>query len=315
MSEQTALDTAKYIANHCGGKTVRLHWFGGEPLVNPLAIDVITDSLRQKSVGFHSTMSSNGYLFDEALVRRARDSWNLEEVQIAMDGTEDVYNQRKAYVNPEGSPFQRVLRNIGLLLDAGVRVKIRLNMDKDNEQDLYALLDELAERFAGKPGFGVYLAVLFESAGINPTSYTEKDRRSYAEKLQALRSYVEKNGIIARMPLKNKIIANACMADSSSATTVTPEGWLGRCEQCKEEGIWGSVYADKLDEDVLRQWKERTPLEEICKSCAIYPQCIRLRNCPSWPEHCSPLEQAYREENLRRAILGAYEDWKTAGQN
>ncbi len=315
MSKQTALDTAKYIAVHCGGKPVRIEWFGGEPLVNTRAIDVITDSLRREKVEFRSTMISNGYLFDEALVQRARDVWNLFYVQIALDGTEEIYNRRKAYVNSQDSPFQRVLRNIGMLLDAGIRVKARLNMDGNNEVDLYALVDELADRFGGKTGFGVYTMVLQENAGVNPTSYTEEERRAYAQKFYSLQAYVEEKGIAARMPLKRGFVAHACMADDDSFTTVTPEGGLGRCESCIDSSVWGNVCSDESDEVVLQQWRERNPSETACKTCPVYPQCIRLKKCPGWAGHCTPIQQSYNRDVLRRAVLGAYEDWKTAEQN
>ena len=315
MSEQTALDTANYIAEHCGGKSVHLRWFGGEPLVNIRAIDVIADSLRQHGVEFRSTMTTNGYLFDEALVRRARNVWNLELAQITLDGTEEVYNRCKAYVNPEGSPFQRVLRNIGLLLDVGIQVKVRLNMGRDNAEDMYMLIDQLAERFARKPGFGVYQTLLWENTGMDPRSYTAEERRSYTQKLQSLRAYAEKKGIAAREPLRRRFAPDACNGDSNSSTTVTPEGRLGRCDSCMDGAIWGSIYSDEVDEEVIRQWKERKPPEEVCKDCYVYPQCLRLKKCPGWPERCSPIELARREDKLRRAVLGAYEDWKAAGQN
>ncbi len=314
MTEQTALDTARYIMAHRGDKPVQLHWFGGEPLVNIRAIDVITNCLRQQDVIFHSTMISNGYLFDEVLIQRARDVWNLKQVQITLDGTEEVYNQRKAYVNPQGSPYGRVFRNIGLLLDASIPVKVRLNMDGDNEKDLYALMDELAEWFAGKPGFGIYLMVIWENMGINSPSYTEEERCVYAEKLRALQSYAEEKRIAARVPLKRRFAANVCVADSDSSTTVTPEGRLGRCDTCRDGAIWGSIYSDGVDGEMLRQWRERKPPEETCKVCAVYPQCLRIKKCPGWLEHCSLIEQSVREDRIRRAVLGAYEDWKAAGQ-
>ena len=282
--------------------------------MNAKAIDVITDSLREQEVGFHSTMTSNGYLFDEALVRRAKDAWNLKLVQITLDGTEEVYNQRKAYVHPEGSPFQRVLGNIGLLLDAGVPVKVRLNMDEGNERDLYVLVDQLAERFGGKPGFGVYSTVLFENAGFAPRSYTEKERCSYAHKLQALRAYIEEKNITAREALNRGFVVNACKVDSGSFTTLTPEGQLGICEGCKDSDIWGSIYSNERNDQVLCQWRERIPPQEVCTDCAVYPQCVRLRKCPSCGEYCSPLERSFREDKLRRAVLWAYEDQKAADQ-
>lgn len=314
MTERTALDTAKYIADHCGGKPVRLSWFGGEPLVNTRAIDVITERLRQEGAEFHSTMTSNGYLFDEALIQQARDNWNLRRVQITLDGTEDVYNQRKAYVNPQGSPYQRVLRNIGLLLDAGVRVTVRLNMDGDNESDLYALADELAERFGGKPDFGVYLSVLYENRGPERSGYTEVERGSYARGLRSMQAYLEGKGIATRPPLRREVAVNSCMADSGDSTTVTPEGLLGRCEGCMNGSVWGSIYFDEMDEEVLRQWKERKPPEAACGACPIYPQCVRLKKCPNWSENCTPIKRARREEKILRGILGSYEEWK-AGQS
>ncbi len=315
MTEATALTTAEFIAAHCGGRLVRIHWFGGEPLVNTKAIDVITDYLRRQGVEFYSTMTSNGYLFDETLVQRAWDTWNLQDVQITLDGTEEVYNQRKAYINHQGSPYRRVLRNIGILLDVGVRVKVRLNMDVDNEQDLYTLTNELAKRFSGKSGFSILTAVISENKGIDPHSYTEGERLTYAEKLRAVRAYAERLGIAAWEPLKRGFAVNACLADNGSSTTVTPEGKLGRCASCKNGDIWGNVYSKEADEEVLRQWRERKPPEDACKACPVYPQCVRIKKCPDLLEHCSPIERFLRQDRLRRAVLGAYEDWKAAGQS
>ncbi len=312
MTGQTARDTAVYIGAHRSGKPVHIRWFGGEPLVNVRAIDIITDSLREQGVEFCSTMTSNGYLFDEALVRRVKDDWKMEMVQITLDGTEEVYNQRKAYVNPKGSPFQRVLRNIGLLLDAGVQVKVRLNMDGDNEKDLYALVDQLVERFGGKSGFGIYPVVLLENAGIDPHSYTKEERCDYAEKARSLLTYIDGKNVMAREPLKNGLMTSSCVADRDGATTVTPEGQLGRCEVCINDTIWGSICSDEREEEVICQWQAHKPPETACKTCPVYPQCIRVEMCPIWLRHCSPIEQVYRESLLYQGILGAYEEWKDA---
>lgn len=315
MSDQTALRTAKYIAFHRANKPVHIQWFGGEPLLNTRAIDVISNYLRQEGVEFHSTVISNGYLFDEMLVKRAKDTWNLELASIPMDGTETVYNQRKAYVNPQDSPYQRVLRNIGLLIDSGIPVHVRLNMDSGNEKCLYALVDELAKLYGEKPGFGVNLVVLLENTGINPRAYTEEERCTYALMRRSLLDYMVKKGVATKVPLKRGVTIKACVAEPGKSVTVTPDGRLGLCAVCKDGNIWGSVYSDEIDREVLQRWSEHRQPGESCKTCAIYPRCISLKKCPEWSEQCTFIEQRYREDRLRRAVVCAYEDWKVATQD
>ena len=41
MNNETAQKTARYIKAHCGGETVSIRWFGGEPLFNQAAIHTI----------------------------------------------------------------------------------------------------------------------------------------------------------------------------------------------------------------------------------------------------------------------------------
>ncbi len=310
MSEETARAAGEYIAEHCGGEPVHLVWFGGEPLVNVKAIDAISGVLRQKGVEFRSRMDSNGSLFDETLAARARADWGLEQVQITLDGTEEVYNQRKAYVNPQGSPFQRVLHNIGLLLSAGVQVTVRMNMDEDNEGDLYALVDDLTARFGGRPGFAIALRVIIEDKGTRPYSYTDEERRSLAEKARALWAYLDQKGVAVKRALSQELVVFSCWSDKMNAATITPEGLLGRCESHIDQGLWGSVFSEERDEEVLQAWRAQRPPEEVCRTCSLYPRCVRLKNCVTRTEQCSAIERAEMRIKLEQAILGTYEKWK-----
>lgn len=98
MSEETARKAARYIIDHCGGQKVKLHWFGGEPLFNAAVIDTICGILRESGIPYSSSMISNAYLFDDDAVGRAQALWNLKNVQVTLDGTEEVYNRSKAYI-------------------------------------------------------------------------------------------------------------------------------------------------------------------------------------------------------------------------
>ena len=80
MSVGTAHKTADYIVRHCGGNKVRLAWFGGEPLYNAQVIDLICNDLVERGIGYESSMISNGFLFDEKLIKRAAELWRLRQI-------------------------------------------------------------------------------------------------------------------------------------------------------------------------------------------------------------------------------------------
>ena len=103
MSQEVALKVAKYIAQ---SDSIALNWFGGEPLYNIKAIGTITNYLIVHNKEFHSEMTTNGYLFNETVVKKAKELWNLTGVQITLDGTEKIYNKTKNYKDVKGtSPF------------------------------------------------------------------------------------------------------------------------------------------------------------------------------------------------------------------
>ena len=84
MSEKIAHDVAKFIISNSKDKKVELGWFGGEPLYNYEVINIITDDLRKANKTFTSSMISNGYLFNDNLVKLAKELWNLKYVQITL---------------------------------------------------------------------------------------------------------------------------------------------------------------------------------------------------------------------------------------
>ena len=307
MSEKTAQDVGKYITDHSKGKKVSLHWFGGEPLYNTPAIDTIIGVLNENGVDFSSSMISNGYLFDEELVEKAKTKWKLRRIQITLDGTEEVYNRRKANIYREGSAYQLVLRNIGLLLEADIPVSIRLNVDMENQRDLLALVDELAERFAKYHGFSVYNHIIFEEPG---EKRTPEQRRELYQASDALTDHIYACGLQKKNTVPRSFKTNRCMADNDSSTTITPEGCLGKCEHYTEhDEMWGSLYSEEKDDAMLEDWKERLVFPD-CRSCFYYPLCVRLKKCPDIPEYCDPEYREQEKKRMQRQMLYSYEKWQ-----
>ena len=310
MSRETAEKTAHYIKNHCGGEKVKLSWFGGEPLYNREAIEVICGVLRREGVEFSSAAVSNGYLFDRETVQTAVSDWNLKRVQITLDGTEETYNRVKAFVYKGVNPYRTVMENIGHLLDAGVSVQIRLNMDLYNAEDLMKLVEELAERFRGRKGIHVYAHHIFKGNEAMADSHTEEEWQERTQAMIRLEDKIRECGLEAKRGISKHIKLNHCMADSGKSVTILPDGHIGLCEHFSEDEFIGHIDKEGFDEDVIKSWKERSPELPECAECPLYPECIQLKKCPNGGK-CFP---ALREERLRKvkqAMLYEYEKWKS----
>ena len=171
MTKQIVSDVIDYIARMSKNEPIEIGWFGGEPLVGNKQISEICEGLKEKGIRYKSSMVSNAYLFDDNLIEKAKEDWHLNHVQITLDGTEEVYNATKAYINPKDNPYQRVIGNIKKLLEAGIAVNVRLNVSDKNISNLKDLINELTERFSGKKGFSCYSHAVYDDVGFEPLHY------------------------------------------------------------------------------------------------------------------------------------------------
>ena len=279
MSAETADKLIAYIDEHRDGKDVSIQWFGGEPLVGIQRIDQISQGLKDRGIKYTASMISNGYLFDEASVNRAAELWKLTRVQITLDGTEETYNQVKAYVNVKDNPFQRVLRNIDLLNSRKIHVNIRLNIDFYNKEDILNLIEELGKRYAANDFVTVYLNMLFNNEGYEPVNHSHDDIiqlmniiSEYTRRLTELKMAFED-----QKPLH--LVFSQCMADNPHSVMVQPDGSFCRCEHETIHEQYGSLEKGITDPQKLIKWRESVEHSEKCPECAIYPACYSLKHC------------------------------------
>ena len=307
MEADTAKKLVEYMANNKQCKSLKLHWFGGEPLVGIKRIDQICEDLTERGIAFISTMTSNGYLFSEPIVKRAVESWKLDSVQITLDGTEEVYNRTKAYVGVNGSPFLRVLNNIKLLLDHGIQVIIRLNLDKHNNEDLNMLIDELEEIFNNHERIEVYTHTLFEDAGFAPIERDEGSRNSLYSRQIELNSKLEKMGLQKRHRSLPFVKTHNCMADTDNSVVVYPDGRIFKCEHVEIGDEAGSITTEDTVEYGIKKFQITTELSE-CSECPIYPSCILLKNCAGILDK-NTYTCNYDVEQYKKALVKHYDHY------
>lgn len=309
MSQETAIKTADYIISHCKGEKVSIHWFGGEPLYNKPVISQICQRLKDAGIQYASTMTSNGYLFDDSIVTEAKEEWRLEKVQITLDGTEQTYNRCKAYIYKDVNAFRRVIGNIHKLQDAGIHVSIRLNIDMHNAENLSELADELHREFSDPKGISVYMHALFEEVKGSKAIHDEEKRKFVFDQINDIESRLKDYGFTRPSRLYRKIKTNRCMADNDHSVVIVPDGHIGKCEHYSEDHFVGHIGQEEWNAQMLDNFRDTRDEIDACATCFNYPDCIWLKLCEDCT-NCYQEEREHKHSKLRQSILRAFHKYK-----
>lgn len=308
MTKKVAADVAKYISEISNGSKIKMNWFGGEPLYNMEAIDIICSYMKDVGVEFHSTMITNGYLFTDEVIEKAVTEWRLKTVQITLDGTEKVYNSIKAYIyKNDTNPFRRVLNNIKKLLDASIRVHIRLNISEKNVDDLYALVNIIESEIGSHERLNVYTWLLYDNRGANAKIKTIYERHNMLTDMYKLEEYISNKKLKKSSIIKSKFRSNSCMADDDSHITILPSGYIGKCDHHLDSEYIGNIYEDGFDKAKIAEWKTYRSHIALCEKCPAYMECYILNKCPDTiSKECDEFEQKIRLYKLEQQMVDTF---------
>lgn len=308
MNEDTAHQLVKYIKNHSKDNKIKICWFGGEPLFNRKAIDIISEELINEKLNFNSLMITNGYLFDDETINTAITKWKLKIVQITLDGTEEIYNKTKNYIYEANiNYFERICNNIEKLLISGIGVVIRINIGVHNITDIDSLSDYLIKRYKDYKKLRIYIVPLFDFT--NKRTSTEK--QNLINEIIRIESKLYEHNLV-RAYLPRKLTVNRCMADDDASTLVTPDGKLGMCEHFSESEIWGDIFKeDLINEDIKKSWYISYDHFSECSTCKLMPVCKMINKCPEASNICDEISRNLKFYRLKRAIIN---EWKQNGK-
>lgn len=314
MTIETAEKVADYIINVADKhKEIKLSWFGGEPLFNLKVIDLIVTKIKDAGFKYSSTIISNGILFSPETVSKAKELWHLKSAQITLDGTEEVYNKAKNYIYKDINPYQRVLNSIQSLLDAGISVSIRTNADLYNIENLILLYKELASKFQKyiNKGLHVYAHPIFEQDGY---SRTTEQRIELFRKMTEAQSLLYKLGL-DKPSVKGNVKALHCMVDSGTGVMISPDGNIGLCEHYIDSDFFSHIdNPEKKDWDIIKSWRDYRPAQDICKTCPLYPTCLKMTKCSDEID-CDKAEQEYLIYKEKEGMKAMQKKFRNKGCN
>lgn len=204
--------------------TLLLNWFGGEPLMNKKVLNFVSNELKRYGISFCSYIITNGSLINKKMVTTDFIRWNVKDVQITLDGLGETYEKRKAYIDQKRNIFLRILQKIELVAKNGVRVHIRLNVDRRNKMEILDLLKLLNTNFGQLNEVTWYPAFL---TGIGD-DLTEDEKVSFVKDMLYITQNPAKMNIGRRLYSMPKI--RACMRNDPKSFSIDVFGHVYSCE-------------------------------------------------------------------------------------
>lgn len=281
MTEAIAREVIRFIIDHCDkAKKVDIVWYGGEPTLMSQRIDQICEGLQSSGVEYESSIITNGYLFDENMVHRAKALWHLKSAQVSVDGAEHNHNAIKDFANISDNAYQRVIRNIGFLINEGIRVHVRMNFDLGNYQDFPILLDDLEK--SGLSSHKLLEVIAAPILGEHPNKegkVLHADDSWMDEKICELDDMARVAGFTHYgMPLPC-LEYTGCSAADDSFIIIGPNGSLSKCLECvSDEHSVGTLRDGITDQIRVQSWKVLADHKK-CSNCTFFPYCMRMNRC------------------------------------
>lgn len=282
----------KFIGSMVKNKdTVTVLYFGGEPLLNPDAIEEIHRYVfglsKYYGVDYHPKISTNGYLIDkEIFLFRSID---FDMIRITLDGSEETHDKlRKTSDGKE--TFRTIADNI--LLIQSPRVVIRVNISPNS----FASFEKLC-RFLRDMDFKGSISIDVIESNCMESLCSGKQFKDYVSYVAAAVKY----NLRVTWPLVNRTVH--CLFEVKDSYLVTPDASVYKCF-VSDATYMGKIRADgeihrngKAQTNAAK-WESLLDVSRQCSRCKVFPFCAggcRVKNlmgkkyCPQWKNHISKL--------------------------
>ena len=162
LTEEVMDSFFEYINKEFSGQKKYITVFGGEPLLPGDKSKETIAYFISKAVENNLDLAfvTNGYSLGEYVPILAKG--NIREIQITVDGPEDVHNKRRPLAGGLNT-FSQIVNGIDKSLEAGFPVNLRTVIDKENMSDLVELADfAIEKRWTKNPLFKTQLGRNYE---------------------------------------------------------------------------------------------------------------------------------------------------------
>ena len=276
-----------YVKKEFASRRKYITIFGGEPLLNSPRQKDLINYIISRSVESDLSLCfvTNGYHIEEyiPILRKGK----IREVQVTLDGTETVHNNRR-FLKGGGGTFEKITSGIDACLKDNIDVNLRMVIDKENIDNLPGLA-----RFAIEKGwtksvhFKTQIGRNYELHHCQSSHDKLFDRISLYESIYEMTKnhphilqFYKPAYSITKFLSENGELPDPLFDSCPACKTEWAFDYTGKIYSCtatvgKADEALGTFYPGiTRKEDIIEQWETRdiTSIPE-CKECSVQLAC------------------------------------------
>lgn len=253
--------------------TVKVVWFGGEPLLKTNEISrlssLFVSACEKKGIEYVSSIITNGTLFSDDFIN-AMDSYHIKHAQITVDGDMDAFIENKQGNESLWSKLYNALCS----LHNKCNVTLRINLDKRNINSIKVFFSKLSQDNI-LDNLDITIARIDTDNPELSLTYSE-----YCQKKLEIKNYLSD---ILHYNNDDSLfkelipIDRSCAIMDYGAIVVDSKGFCHKCEDSVGKSSRISVSDVEGCINLINQ--SRLTMRETCKTCSIFPLC--RGGCPT----------------------------------
>jgi uncharacterized protein len=276
-----------YINREFASRKKYITVFGGEPLLSsPKQKALISGIIGNASVNnLEVSIVTNGYFLEEYIDILSKGK--IREVQVTLDGTENVHNSRRFLKGGEGT-FSKIVSGIDACLMKGMEINLRMVADRENIQNLSDLARFAIEKgWTKNPLFKTQIGRNYELHHCQSAPDKLFDRISLYENIYRqvkehpyILEFYKPAFSVSKFLAENGELPDPLFDSCPACKTEWAFDYTGNIYSCtatvgKTDESLGTFYPEyKLKEDIVSEWEGRdvTSIPE-CRNCSVQLAC------------------------------------------
>lgn len=254
-------------------RTVKVIWFGGEPLLKKDEItrlsSLFINVCEQKMIKYTSSIITNGTLLPDDFIN-TMGRCHIRQVQITVDGNLDAFKENKRGNELLWSRLYNALCSLHDKCD----LTLRINLDKKNMNSIMSFLSKL-----GQDNILDNLNITISRIDTDNPELSLTYNEYCQKKLEIVKYLFDNLHYDNDEGLFKELIPidRACTIMDYGAIVVDSKGFCHKCED--SVGKSSRINVSDVEECINLINQSRLTMHETCQICSIFPLC--RGGCPT----------------------------------